>query len=194
MLQMKPCHSVSKTGLATQLLHLGNVPEQLLGITFALQDLMMTDSVEGWTHPSLQDYFFLQKDEVLSSKKREENSVKIRKFVKESWNSGTVKFLLFLLPMTTFVTDTLTAYMYLHTNLCSGNSVCMLATCPQQICPTFTKPKESNKSMDLHPTEKGVLHFSYHRPLAIATHFLTFSVSSQEEDTVAGQSNYQIAK
>jgi len=60
-------------GLATQLVHLGNsIPEQKLGIIFALQIVMMTNSVERWTYPSLQDHFFLQKHEVLSSKKRRE--------------------------------------------------------------------------------------------------------------------------
>lgn len=112
MLQMKPCHSVSNTGLATQLLHLGNIPEQQLGITFALQNLMMTNSVERWTHPSLQDYFFLQKHEFSQAKREEENSVRVKKLVKDSWNSGTVKYLLFLLPKTTFVTATLSTAIY----------------------------------------------------------------------------------
>lgn len=158
MLQMKPCHSVSNTGLATQLLHLGNIPEQQLGITFAVQNLMTTNSVEHWTHPSLQDYFFLQKHEFSQAKREEENSIRVKKLVKDSWNSGTVKLRLFSPPQDN-ICHSHTVYSYLHTNLCSGNLVCILATCPQLICPTLTKPTESNKSVDLHPTEKEVLHF-----------------------------------
>lgn len=52
----------------SHLLHPGNIPEQQLGTTLALQNLR--NSAEGWTHPPLPDYFFLHKHEVLLSKKR----------------------------------------------------------------------------------------------------------------------------
>lgn len=52
------------------------------------------------------------------------------------------------------LSQTHSAYSFLDIHLCSVNFVCILATCPQQICPTLTKPKESNKSVDLHPTDK----------------------------------------
>lgn len=124
-------------------------------------------------------------------KRREENSIKVKKLVKDSWNSGTVKFLLFFLPWHLPHTHSQPTSAYI-TNPCSGNLGYIRASYPQKICLTLIKPKESNKSIDLHPTQNEVQNFSTHRLLAIATHFLTFSVSSQEKNAVACQLNYKL--
>lgn len=148
------------------------------------------DKLQRRLDPSIPSGLFLLAEmwSCFKQKRGEENSVKVRKVVEDSQNSDTVKFLLFL-SLWQHLSQTHSAY-----TLCGENLVCILATCPQQVQPTLTEQKESNKSMDLQPTKKGVLCFSSHRLPAIATSFLNFSISSQEDNAVTSQSSHKIVK
>lgn len=97
--------------------------------------------------------FFAETWSSLEHKKGEENSTGVKRFFEDSWNWGRVNSFCFSSSWQ-HLSQTHSAYISLDPSLCSVNLVCIPATCPQQICPTFTKPKESNKSVDLHPTDK----------------------------------------